>query len=67
MTHTSDTPGTAEANRTATTNGDTRSLIRRFLAAHARGDAEALTTFLSDDVTWQLPPIRRRRSLARAA
>jgi hypothetical protein len=28
---------------TATTDGDTRHLIQRFLDAHARGDAEAIS------------------------
>jgi ketosteroid isomerase-like protein len=41
---------------TATTDGDTRHLIQRFLDAHARGDAEAISKLLSEDVQWQLPP-----------
>jgi ketosteroid isomerase-like protein len=50
---------------TATTAGDTRHLIQRFLDAHARGDAEAISKLLSEDVQWQLPPVRRRRPVSR--
>ena len=55
MTYESCTPYTGEAIMTATTAGDTRHLIQRFLDAHARGDAEAISKLLSEDVQWRLP------------
>jgi len=34
----------------------TRQVVARFVEAHERGDAAAISGFLTQDVTWHLPP-----------